>query len=216
MPTLSFIFWHETWLSLIFWAEILSLVAAMIFHYVGQASVRRNPDDYVYHFSRVWWTTFRQKPSPISAPRMIDVDADEDGDKGPLMDLIDEDAIAALANPEAEPRRPRRAASDDDESEGEGDGGAVGTRVANLTVRVVTQQSNDEIVGWQGNALKIRVTAGAEGGQANKSVIELLASSLGLRPHQVQLKRGHYDEQKSFSIAGLTQAELDERLSSFE
>lgn len=218
MSPLALIFWHETWLSLFLWTEILCLVAAMILHYIGQSSVRRNPDDYVYHFAKVWWTTFRQTPSPISKPRMIDVDADED--QGPLMDLIDEEAIAELAKPAPEPR--------DDEDEGHGaddeeSGGresaaepaAGGMRVATLSVRVIPQQSTDEVVGWQGKTLRIRVTASAEGGQANKAVIELLSSALGLRPHQVQLKRGHYDEQKTLSIAGLTQPELDERLSTF-
>lgn len=212
MSPVALIFWHETWLSLFLWTEVLCLLAAAILHYIGQSSVRRNPDDYVYHFSKVWWTTFRQKPSPIRAPRMIDVDADET-DKGPLMDLIDEEAIAELGRPAAEP------SDDDDDSEApeqaDADQVAGGMRVSTLTVRVIPQQSNDEVVGWQGKTLKIRVTAAEEGGQANKAVIELLSSTLGLRPHQVQLKRGHYEEQKTLSIAGLTQPELDERLSTF-
>ncbi|HZZ42445.1 MAG TPA: DUF167 family protein [Tepidisphaeraceae bacterium] len=209
-PILAIIFWHETFLSLVLWAEILCLVAATILHYIGQTSVRRNPDDYVYHFSRVWWTTFRQKPSPIRAPRMIDVDADDDS-KAPLMDLVDEDAIEALG-------RPAREVDDDDGERGESSdeqSASSGMRVANLTVRVISQQSTDEIVGFHGRALKIRVTASEDGGQANKSVIELLAVTLGLRPHQIQLKRGHYEEQKTLAIAGITQADLDERLSTF-
>jgi uncharacterized protein YggU (UPF0235/DUF167 family) len=213
---LSLIFWTETWLSLILWTEILCLVAAAILHYVGQSSVRRNPDDYVYHFARVWWTTFRQKPSPIRAPRMIDVDADDMDKRGPLMDLIDEDAIAELAKPAPEPDdedSPRQRVPADDEDAD--DQPSAAPRVATLNVRVIPQQSSDEVVGFQGKTLKIRVTASEEGGQANKAVIELLSSALGLRPHQVQLKRGHYDELKVFSIAGLTQPELDERLTTF-
>lgn len=217
MGILALIFWHETWLSMILWTELLCLVAAMILHYVGQSSVRRNPDDYVYHFARVWWTTFKQSPSPIRAPKMIDVDGDDDSKSAPLMDLIDEEAIAELARPAAD-----RKSNDDGEedSESSDEDGAPATaastmRVATLTVRVIPQQSNDEVVGWAGKTLKIRVTAAEEGGQANKAVIELLSSALGLRPHQVQLRRGHYDDQKTFAIAGLTQPELDEKLSTF-
>jgi uncharacterized protein YggU (UPF0235/DUF167 family) len=210
MPSLALIFWHESLLSLILWGEILCLFAALVLRYIGESAVRRNPDDYVFHFSRVWWTTFKQTPSPVSAPRMIDVDGDEEGGRGPLMDLVDEDAIAELGRP----ARVKGEEGDDGES-GDAGGEAAGMRVSTLVVRVVPGQGADEVVGWVGNALKIRVMASAEGGQANKAVIELLASTLGVRGHQVQLKRGHYDEQKTLSIAGMTQGELDERLAAF-
>lgn len=213
MNLLSLIFqFGERGLSLIAWAEVLFIAAMVILHYVGRSSVRRNPDDYVYHFARVWWATFRRKPSPVSRPRMIDADPGDE-EKGPLMDLIDEDAIAALGEPKQE-------ATDDEAGAGEGVGAgdeqsAPGMRVATLTVRVIPQSGNDEVVGWMGRALKIRVTAAAEGGQANKALIELLSSTLGVRPHQIQLKRGHYEEQKVLQFSGLSQSELEERLAAF-
>jgi uncharacterized protein (TIGR00251 family) len=205
------VFWTETWLSLICWAELLWLGAAGILYYIGKNSVKRNPDDYVYHFAKLWWATFKLKPSPIRAPRMIDVEGDQEGDRGALMDFVDEDAIAELGKAFEEPAEE----SQEEEAPREVGEQAAGTRSASLTVRVIPNSSADEVVGWMGKALKIRVTAAQEGGQANKSVIELLSSTLGLRPHQIQLKRGHYEEQKVLQISGITQSDLDERLSTF-
>jgi len=46
---------------------------------------------------------------------------------------------------------------------------------ARLKVKVVPGSSRDQIAGWLGDALKIKVTAPPERGKANEAVIEILA-----------------------------------------
>jgi hypothetical protein len=45
-----------------------------------------------------------------------------------------------------------------------------------LNVKVVPGSSRNQIVGWLGHALKIRVTAPPEKGKANEAVIDLVVS----------------------------------------
>ena len=48
-----------------------------------------------------------------------------------------------------------------------------------LKVKVLPNSSRDEVCGYLGGALKIKVRAIPESGKANKAVIALLASTLG-------------------------------------
>jgi uncharacterized protein len=57
----------------------------------------------------------------------------------------------------------------------------IPTPAARLTVKVVPGSSRNQIVGWLGNALKIKVTAPPEKGRANEAVVAILADRLGMR-----------------------------------
>ena len=59
-----------------------------------------------------------------------------------------------------------------------------------LAVRVQPGASRDEIVGWQGAALRVRVSAPPQDGRANAAVARLLAAALGVAPSTVELVRG--------------------------
>lgn len=63
-----------------------------------------------------------------------------------------------------------------------------------------------------GDALKVCVTAPPEHGQANAAVQSLLARTLKLPLHSVQLLAGGASPRKAFEIAGLDEAELRRRL----
>jgi uncharacterized protein YggU (UPF0235/DUF167 family) len=64
------------------------------------------------------------------------------------------------------------------------------------------------VVGWQGGALRVRVTAAPEGGEANHAVGRLLAEALGVAPSRVALVRGATSRDKSFRIEGLSRADV--------
>ena len=63
--------------------------------------------------------------------------------------------------------------------------------------------SRNEIVGWLGEALKIKVTAPPERGKANKAVVELLAAALGIATDDVIVVSGHSSPAKVVAVSGM-------------
>ena len=63
--------------------------------------------------------------------------------------------------------------------------------MAQLKVKVVPGSSRDQIVGWLGDALKIKVAAPPEKGKANESVVDLLAENLGIGNDAITMISGH-------------------------
>ena len=72
-----------------------------------------------------------------------------------------------------------------------------------LKVKVVPGSSRDEIVGWLGDALKIKVTAPPEKGKANEAVVELLAAALGIATDDVMVVSGHSSPAKVVAVSGM-------------
>ncbi|MBM4467450.1 MAG: YggU family protein [Chloroflexi bacterium] len=70
-----------------------------------------------------------------------------------------------------------------------------------FAVRVVPRASRNEIVGVQGDALKVRLTAPPVEGKANEALVAFLAQRLGVRKSQVEIVAG-----------GTSPQELRERL----
>ena len=86
--------------------------------------------------------------------------------------------------------------------------------MARLEVKVVPGSSRDQIVGWLGDALKIKVTAPPEKGKANERVVELLAGALGIDADDVAIVAGHASPSKVVAIAGLDDDAVREALGS--
>jgi len=72
-----------------------------------------------------------------------------------------------------------------------------------VTVKVVPGASTDEICGWLGDALKLRVRAAPEQDRANKAMIALLARALAISEHRIEVVRGHKRPMKTVRIDGL-------------
>jgi len=75
--------------------------------------------------------------------------------------------------------------------------------MAQLKVKVVPGSSRDQIVGWLGDALKIKVTAPPEKGKANEAVIGLLAEALGVSSDDIEIVSGHSSPSKVIAITGM-------------
>ena len=81
-----------------------------------------------------------------------------------------------------------------------------------LTVEVRPRAGRDEIVGWQGPRLRVRVTAPPADGAANEAVRALLAERLGCAPSRVEIVRGHTARTKIVRVVGLAPGEAATRL----
>ncbi len=75
---------------------------------------------------------------------------------------------------------------------------------ARLKVKVVPGSSRDEIVGWLGDALKIKVTTPPEKGKANERVIAILADRLGVGKDDIKVVSGHSSPSKVVTINGMS------------
>ena len=73
--------------------------------------------------------------------------------------------------------------------------------MSRLNIKVVPGASRDQIVGWLGDALKIKVTAPPEKGKANEAVVTLLAKTLGVRRDNIEIVSGHGSPAKTVDIA---------------
>jgi uncharacterized protein (TIGR00251 family) len=63
--------------------------------------------------------------------------------------------------------------------------------------------TQDRVMGAQGDALKLGVSAAPERGKANKALAELLAKILGVRKSAVALASGETAREKTFLVEGL-------------
>lgn len=81
-----------------------------------------------------------------------------------------------------------------------------------LRLKVVPKAATDGLVGWLGDALKVRVTAAPERGQANAAVVELLAANLGLARESLTLVAGASHARKVVAIRGLSAGDLRARV----
>lgn len=71
-----------------------------------------------------------------------------------------------------------------------------------LSLKVIPGSSQDCIVGWLGEALKIKVKAQPENGKANKAVICLLAKSLKISNNDINIISGPTQGNKVVEIQG--------------
>lgn len=88
----------------------------------------------------------------------------------------------------------------------------MSVRAARLKVKVVPGASRTEIVGRLGEALKVRVAAPPEGGQANREVVALLAAKVGLPLAAVSVVSGQTAASKVVAFQGLDAVALRARL----
>ena len=81
-----------------------------------------------------------------------------------------------------------------------------------LDLRVSPGATRSAVVGRHGRGWKLRVAAPPEGGRANASVVDLLATSLDVRRPDVRIVGGAGSRDKVVEISGLTLEEAERRL----
>ena len=75
-----------------------------------------------------------------------------------------------------------------------------------LAVKVVPGSSREDIAGWLGDTLKVRVRVPPEKGKANRAVEQLLSRVLGMPTAAVNIVAGHGSPRKTVEIAGMNEA----------
>jgi uncharacterized protein (TIGR00251 family) len=81
-----------------------------------------------------------------------------------------------------------------------------------LELKIIPNAPRNEVVGWLGGALKVKVHAPALEGKANEELLDFLATKLGVPRRAVTLLRGAKSRQKTVGLAGLDLATVRERL----
>ena len=77
-----------------------------------------------------------------------------------------------------------------------------------LKIRVIPGARSSEVVGWLGDALKVRLKERAEKNQANAALITLLAKVLDIPSRNIRLYRGHRSSNKQILIEGIDEQSL--------
>ena len=83
---------------------------------------------------------------------------------------------------------------------------------ARIRVRLTPRAARDEIMDWQSDVLRVRVTAPPVEGRANAALERLLAKALGLPKSTVRVVSGERAREKTVAIEGASQDEVLARL----
>ena len=78
--------------------------------------------------------------------------------------------------------------------------------MADLAVHVTPRSGRDEISGWRGAELSVRVSAAPEGGKANAAVSVVVAKALGVAKSSVRVVRGETSRHKTLRIDSVDDA----------
>lgn len=83
---------------------------------------------------------------------------------------------------------------------------------ATLELKVIPNAPRNEVAGWLGPALKVKIHAPALEGRANDELLDFLADTLGVPRRTITLLRGDKSRRKVVQFAGLDESTLRSRL----
>lgn len=85
------------------------------------------------------------------------------------------------------------------------------TPLCHLPIKAVPNAARSEVVGWLGEALKVRLKAPPVDGKANAELCRFLAETLALPRGAVTLATGASARQKRVQILGLAESDVRAR-----
>ena len=77
-----------------------------------------------------------------------------------------------------------------------------------ITVRLTPRGGRDAIDGWDGDVLRVRVSAAPLDGQANDALVRLLAKTLRVARSKVAVVSGAQSRTKVVSVEGLSSEDI--------
>lgn len=81
-----------------------------------------------------------------------------------------------------------------------------------LRVKAAPNAPRDEVQGWLGESLKVRIQAPPTDGKANERLCAFIAKKLSLPKTAVTVASGASSREKRLAVTGLTEQEVRERL----
>jgi uncharacterized protein len=180
-------------LSVLLIIELIILGLLGILQLVGMMIVRGNEEqDPIFVFCSTFWREFLWPPVDMPA-------------RGAAASSSSRGGRSSGASP--------RQVADDDETYGRIMKNAEGTiDKAELMVLIEPHSPTDEVVGRDGDGLRIRVAGEPAESRTNKALIEMVATAVGVKPYQVTLTKGHYQTRKTVQIQGMTAEEVQAKL----
>jgi uncharacterized protein (TIGR00251 family) len=82
----------------------------------------------------------------------------------------------------------------------------------NISVKVQTNASRNEVIGQAEGVWKIKIAAPADKGKANKEIVHYFSELLNIKKVQINILRGITSHNKVLAIEGLNPQEVIERL----
>jgi uncharacterized protein (TIGR00251 family) len=81
-----------------------------------------------------------------------------------------------------------------------------------LEIKAIPNAPRSEVVGWLGEALKVKIHAPALEGKANQELCEFLAKALGLPKRSIRILQGDTSRKKLVEISDLSREDVSARL----
>jgi uncharacterized protein len=79
---------------------------------------------------------------------------------------------------------------------------------ARIALHVTPRSARDELAGWRGGELLVRVTAAPDGGKATAAACRVVATALGVPKTGVKIVRGHSSRHKQIEVEGVSEADV--------
>jgi uncharacterized protein (TIGR00251 family) len=89
---------------------------------------------------------------------------------------------------------------------------SVSGREATVSLRVHPNAPKNEVVGFAGGVLRVKIAAPPVKGKANRELIVFLSQLLGVSRGALTIIQGHTSTSKIITIAGLNQEEVIKRI----
>jgi uncharacterized protein (TIGR00251 family) len=85
-------------------------------------------------------------------------------------------------------------------------------KTCKISLKVIPGTSKNEIAGWLGDKLKVKVTASAKSGKANLAVIKTLSNYFNLTQRQVNIFSGDKSAYKIVELDGISETQVNQLL----
>jgi uncharacterized protein len=86
-------------------------------------------------------------------------------------------------------------------------------RQTKISIKVQPNAGRDEVIGLANSVWRLKIAAPPDKGKANKELIEFLSEILVLKKDRIVIIKGQTSHNKLVAIEGLTQTEVEARLS---